>query len=69
MSDEGKSVKTNPKFRDARRFRSASGEPVPFYRHARFGEAERIHLRFDAPKDGVEIGYVGSHLPTKRFPK
>ena len=29
------------------------------------GKAERIHLRFDAPKDGIEIGYVGSHLPTK----
>lgn len=69
VSDESESVKTNPKFRDARRFSSVTGEPVLFYWHARFGKAERIHLRFDAPKDGIEIGYVGSHLPTKLFPK
>ena len=69
VSDESESVKTNPKFRDARRFNSATGEPVLFYWHARFGEAERIHLRFDAPKIEIEIGYVGSHLPTKLFPK
>ena len=64
VSDESESVKKNPKFRDKRRFRSATGEPVLVYRHARFGKAERIHLRFDLPKDGV-FGYVGSHLPTK----
>ena len=70
VSDESKSVKTNPMFRAARRFHSATTrELVLFYWHARFGEAERIHLRFDAPEDGVEIGYVGSHLPTQLFPK
>ena len=69
VNDESESVKTTPKFRDARRFRSATGEPLLFLWHARFGEAERIHLRFDASKSEIEIGYVGSHLPTKRFPK
>ena len=69
VTDESKSVKETPKWRDARRFRSAAGEPLLFLWHARFGKAERIHLRFDASKSEIEIGYVGPHLPTKRFPK
>ena len=69
VTDESKSVKKTPKWRDARRFRSATGELLLFLQHARFGEAERIHLRLDASAREIEIGYVGHHLPTKRFPK
>ena len=69
VSDESESVKTTPKWRDAREFRSATGEALLFLPHVRFGMAERIHLRFDASKSEIEIGYVGRHLPTKRFPK
>lgn len=69
VTDESESVKKNPKFRDARQFPSAIGEPLHFLWHARFGDAKRIHLRFDASKCEIEIGYVGPHLPTKRFPK
>ena len=68
VTDESKSVKKKPKWRDARRFRSATGEPLPFLWHTHFG-AVIIHLRFDAPKREIEIGYIGPHLPTKRFPK
>ena len=69
VTDESKSVKEKPKWRDARRFRSAAGEALLFLWHARFGKAERIHLRFDASESKIEIGYVGRKLPTKRFPK
>jgi len=69
VSDESESVKKNPRFRDARQFRSATGEPLLFLPHARFGIGERIHLRFDPSKKEIEIGYVGPHLPTKRYPK
>lgn len=69
VNDESKSVKKNAKWRDARRFRSATGEPVLFLWHARFGKAERIHLRFDKLTREIEIGYVGRKLPTKRFPR
>ena len=69
VTDESKSVKEKQKWRDARRFRSATGGPQPFLWHARFGDAKRIHLRFDASKGEIQIGYVGPHLPTKRFPK
>lgn len=51
------------KLLDLRRFRAAGGERVLFEWHARFGSGARIHLRFDARARGIEIGYVGVHLP------
>jgi len=53
----------NGKLLDMRRFRAAGGERVLFEWHARFGSGARIHLRFDARARGIEIGYVGVHLP------
>ena len=63
VTDENRSVKTNPRLREARRFQSRSGSRELFYWHARFGARMRIHLRFDRPTFGVEIGYIGNHLP------
>ena len=68
VADESTAVKKNPKWRDARRFRSVTGEPLPFLWHTHSGPVI-IHLRFDAPRREIEIGCVGRHLPTKRFPK
>ena len=51
------------KLLEARTFRAAGGERVPFEWHARFGSGARIHLRFDALARRIEIGYVGVHLP------
>ena len=63
VTPESGSVMQNPKLREARRFRSAGGARVLFEWHARFGSGARIHLRFDAGRREIEIGYIGVHLP------
>ncbi len=63
VTDESWSVRTTPKLRDKRRYRSASGERELFFWHARCGSGLRIHLRFDRERYEVEIGYIGPHLP------
>ena len=65
VTDENQSVKTNPRLREARRFRSNQGNQELFYWHARFGSHRRIHLRFDRTTFAVEIGYIGNHLPLR----
>ena len=63
VTPESDRVMSQPKLREARRFRSVKGTRVIFKWHARFGSGGRIHLRFDASVREVEIGYVGDHLP------
>ena len=64
---ESESVRNNPTLREARRFRSHDGVRRLFFLHADISESVRIHFRFDASLREVEIGYIGPHLPTKRF--
>lgn len=66
---ESGAVMTTPRFLEARRFASVTGNREVFALHASFGKGGRIHLRVDAAGRQVEIGYVGGHLPTKRFPR
>ena len=61
--NESESVRTNPQLKEARRFISCSGKPKLFLWHVRFGQGWRIHLRFDAKRREVEVGYIGPHLP------
>ena len=63
VTDESSSVKTNPRLRETRRFRSYQGTQELFFWHARFGSHRRVHLRFDRATFAVEIGYIGNHLP------
>ena len=63
VTPESNSVRNNPALISARRFRSNSGSTKIFEWHTRFGNAGRIHLRFDASTKLVEIGYIGKHLP------
>lgn len=63
VTGESHSVRNNPALRNARRFRSKSGERRIFLHHARYGSGGRIHLRWDRTKYRVEIGYIGRHLP------
>ena len=69
VRDESDSVKNNPKRREARMFPSRTGERLPFLWHTQIGNNLRVHLRFDESTREIEIGYVGSHRPTKRDPK
>ena len=52
-----------PRLLKLRRFPSDHGTIELFTWHARFGSGGRIHLRFDATAQEVEIGYIGPHLP------
>ena len=63
VTNESQRVRNNPNLRQARAFRTRSGERELFMWHARFGSGGRIHLRFDAERLEVEIGYIGPHLP------
>lgn len=65
---ESSSAMTRPKFREERRFASVMGSRQLFALHASFDKGRRIHLRIEASKHRVEIGYVGRHLSTKKFP-
>lgn len=63
VTNESERVRNDAALREERRFRSHSGARALFLRHARFGSAGRIHLRFDPERREVEIGYIGGHLP------
>ena len=63
VTPESERVHKNKKLLNARRFMSQRGTRELFEWHARFGSGFRIHLRFDAETQEVEIGYIGYHLP------
>lgn len=63
ITPESNRVRNNQALIGARRFRSSSGSIKVFEWHARFGNAGRIHLRFETNTKEVEIGYIGEHLP------
>ena len=68
VRDESDSVKSNPKFREQRRFKSCHGCERYFFWHTNCGELDgrkgRIHFYFDeiSQSKEVEIGYIGGHL-------
>ena len=66
VTNESTTVRNDRRLSEQRRFRSQDGTSHLFMWHARFGSGGRIHLRFDAESRTVEIGYIGSHLPTRR---
>ena len=63
VTPESERLMQDSTLREARRFRSGQGTAVLFEWHARFGNGDRIHLRFDAQTREIEIGYIGVHLP------
>jgi len=63
VTPESDSVNRNKKLREARIFKSDDGTNKLFDWHARFGNAGRIHLRFEPDTFEIEVGYIGGHLP------
>ncbi len=63
VTPENEETMANRRLRQTRVFRSTTGTHEVFEWHARFGSGGRIHLRFEAKKLEVEIGYIGMHLP------
>lgn len=62
VTPESERVHKNKKLLDERRFMSQCGTRKLFEWHAPLGRGHRIHLRFDAKTQVVEIGYIGPHL-------
>ena len=58
---------TMQQYGDRRVFRDPRGRQQTYSLHAMVGSAYRIHMRIIHDPRGVEIGYVGKHLPTKTF--
>lgn len=68
VSKESESVRNNPNLYNLRVFASSDGSRKFFEWHARFGSSGRIHFRILEDNKKIEIGYIGPHLPTKKFP-
>lgn len=67
---ESESVKKNPELRDLRLFIKPDGTKDYFYDHVGFNgkySAGRIHFLPDDKKRMCYIGYIGRHLPTKKY--
>ena len=62
------SEQTMQRYGAQRVFRSSNGKQATFRLHAMVGGAYRIHVRIDQRRRSLEIGYIGKHLPTARFP-
>ena len=58
---------TMQQFGHLRRFRDADGRVEVFMLHAMVGSRHRIHFRIKEGEKSLEVGYVGVHLPTKKF--
>ena len=58
---------TMQQFGHLRSFRGADGRIEVFVPHAMVGSRHRIHFRLMEQEKSLEIGYVGVHLPTKKF--
>lgn len=67
VSSESETVQNDPSLREARRFKTHDGGSDHFFLHARITRGVRLHLRTDNLARQVEIGYIGPHLPTKKF--
>ncbi len=59
---------TMSRFRGSRDFRGADGVRYTYEEHIWIDSLYRIHLRKIGDGMQVEVGYIGRHLPTVKFP-
>lgn len=67
---ESETVQKDPKLMKLRRFRLPDGKEELFFDHIGFTgkyKGARIHFLPDAKNRKCYIGYIGKHLPTKKF--
>ena len=67
---ESETVKSDADLRDLRRFKLPSGSEEYFFDHIGFSgkySAGRIHFLPDNRNKRCYIGYIGRHLPTKKY--
>ena len=65
VRSEGKA--TMDQFGHGRVYRDRHGEDATYELHVSAG-SRRVHFRIEPAGRAIEIGYVGKHLPTKKFP-
>jgi len=65
---KGETQRTMKRYGKDRNFRGSDGVTKTFEEHVWIDKSHRIHLFRDVNKRGVEIGYVGRHLPTMEYP-
>jgi hypothetical protein len=61
------SAATMQQYGGRRVFRDMNGNPANFELHARLQSGCRIHIRELVAERRIEIGYIGPHLPTRRY--
>jgi len=61
------SAATMQQYGGLRVFRNMSGDPATYELHARLHSGCRIHIRELVSERCIEIGYIGPHLPTRRY--
>jgi hypothetical protein len=67
VSRESDSVRYNPKMRSKREFYLSNGRKEFFEEHVKLNNSIRIHFYPNASDKKIYIGYIGKHLPTKKF--
>ncbi len=67
VRNESQTVYADPSLREHRLFAANDGNRKLFMYHASSSKGGRIHLRSIPDARVVEIGYIGTHLPTKKY--
>lgn len=69
VSGESQTVANNPEMRSEREFYLPNGKKEFFEKHVKLSNGIRIHFYPNIDDKKVYIGYIGKHLPTKKFRK
>lgn len=64
---ESATVENDSSLREERRFKTQDGKSELFMLHTNITKGFRLHLRKINSERIVEIGYIGPHLPTKKY--
>ena len=67
ITDESETTKTNPQYKDKRRFRIPGLGSQYCFLHIKTGDY-RFHIFPDCDEKKVYVPYIGPHLPTKQNP-
>jgi hypothetical protein len=67
LSGESDTVLNDPALRRKREFWLPSGNKKLFEKHIKLAQGLRIHFYPDSSTRTIYIGYMGKHLPTKKF--
>jgi len=67
VSRESQSVHDDPDLRHHREFFLNSGHRILFEHHVKLALGWRLHFYAEESTRTIHVGYIGSHLPTKKY--